>query len=135
MSTFVAELRSIAKGCEFGAALEDNLRDRLVCGINNEAIQKALLSEKNLTFRTAYELAQSHESAVKNVVTLLDSGHSQLQLELHKLQSSAAPSRSCYRCGQDIVMNTVDSDNRHAITVGRWGMSLLFVEVGYPRRR
>ena len=46
-STFVAELRNLAKDCDFGATLEDNLRNRLVCGIADQVLQKRLLSEQN----------------------------------------------------------------------------------------
>jgi len=41
------------------------LRDRLVCGINDPIIQCRLLAEKALTFKTAMELSQGMESAVK----------------------------------------------------------------------
>ena len=60
ISTFVAELRSLAKDCDFGATLEDNLCDRLVCGIADQVLQKRLLSEQY--FKKAFETAQSHES-------------------------------------------------------------------------
>ena len=43
------------------------LRDRIVCGINDPIIQRRLLSEKALTFKSAMELAQGMESAAKNV--------------------------------------------------------------------
>ncbi len=70
VSVFVAELRNIAKDCEFGAALEENLRDRLVCGISDHNLQKRLLSEQNLTFKRAFDIAQSHETAAKDIATL-----------------------------------------------------------------
>ena len=38
ISTFVAELRSLAKDCNFEVSLEENLHDRLVCGVNDPAI-------------------------------------------------------------------------------------------------
>lgn len=41
ISTFLAELRNISEDCEFGASLEEMLRDRLVCGTNNESPGKA----------------------------------------------------------------------------------------------
>ena len=43
MSTYVSELRSLAEHCNFGAMLDLMLRDRLVCGINDDAIQRRLL--------------------------------------------------------------------------------------------
>ena len=40
IATFVSELRSIAEFCNYGESLNDMLRDRLVCGINDSAIQR-----------------------------------------------------------------------------------------------
>ena len=61
VATFVSELRSLAEFCNFGGALEDMLRDRIVCGIND--IQRRLLAEANLSFAKAIELAQGMETA------------------------------------------------------------------------
>ena len=58
VATFVSELRSLAEFCNFGASLDDMLRDRLICGINNSKIQQKLLAEKKLTLTTAIEMAQ-----------------------------------------------------------------------------
>jgi hypothetical protein len=43
---YVAQLRKLSEYCKFGRVLMDSLRDRLVCGLQNEATQKRLLSEK-----------------------------------------------------------------------------------------
>ena len=40
IANFVADLRNIAKHCEFNGALDDMLRDRLVCSVNEPKIQK-----------------------------------------------------------------------------------------------
>ena len=45
VSTYVSELHSIAEHCNFGESLDDMLRDCLVCGINDEQIQRRLLAE------------------------------------------------------------------------------------------
>ena len=42
------------------------LRDHLVVGIDNEAIQRRLLSETTLTFKKVLELAQGLEAVAKN---------------------------------------------------------------------
>ena len=53
INQFLMELRRLAHTCEFGQFLEEALRDRLVCGLNNSSIQKKLLSEKDLTLHSA----------------------------------------------------------------------------------
>ena len=40
--------------------------DKLVCWLRNEAIQKCLLSEKNLTFQEAVETTHTMELVAKN---------------------------------------------------------------------
>ena len=52
---YVAELRNISEHCEFGDQLEKMLRDRLVCGLNEERIQRRLLAESQLEFKKAME--------------------------------------------------------------------------------
>ena len=42
------------------------LRDRLVCGVNDERIQRRLLAESQLEFKKAMELATAMETADKN---------------------------------------------------------------------
>ena len=63
VSTFVAHLRALLEHCEFGDTLEDMLRDRLVCGIADSRMQRAMLAESKLKFARAFELAQTMESA------------------------------------------------------------------------
>ena len=48
VATYVAELRSIAQICNYGSSLDEMLRDRIMCGINDDRIQQRLLSEKGL---------------------------------------------------------------------------------------
>ena len=53
IAAFVASLRKIAEHCEYKDTLKDMLRDRLVCGVNHEGIQRKLLAEKTLTYDKA----------------------------------------------------------------------------------
>ena len=46
------------------------LRDRLVCGINDQRLQRRLLAEPMLTFEKAWELAQASETAERNAKQL-----------------------------------------------------------------
>ena len=59
----MAELKKLAEHCEFRDYREEALRDRLVCGLLNEAIQKRLLTQKDLTLREAVEIAQGMDTA------------------------------------------------------------------------
>ena len=54
----VAELRKLAEYRAFGSDIEDMLRDRIVYGISDTRLQKRLLTEKDLTYKSALELAQ-----------------------------------------------------------------------------
>ena len=56
---FHAALRELARGCRFGAALEERLRDQIVLGIGDEALRDALLSDKSLSYQTAVQICSS----------------------------------------------------------------------------
>ena len=74
VSTFVAELRSLAVFCNFEGTLEKMLRDRLVGGINSIQIRRRLLQEKQLNFARALEIAQAMETAEKDEKKLDEAG-------------------------------------------------------------
>ena len=42
------------------------LQDRLVCGVNDEQLQRRLLAEPKLTFKKAIELSQKFESSMQD---------------------------------------------------------------------
>ena len=50
VATYVAELRRLAEFCNYEVSLDKMIRDRLVSGINDDNIQKRLLSEPALTY-------------------------------------------------------------------------------------
>ena len=49
MAEFIAQLRQLSEHYQFGNTLSDMLRDRIVCGINDQYIQRCLLAESDLT--------------------------------------------------------------------------------------
>ena len=51
---------------DFQNTLEEMLRDRLVCGVNDEQIQRMLLAESSFEFKKAMKLAISMETPLKN---------------------------------------------------------------------
>ena len=66
MADYIAELRRLATTCEFGTFLDEALRDKFVCGLFKESIQRRLLAEADLTLKKALELAQGMEAAEKD---------------------------------------------------------------------
>ena len=111
VATFVAELRSLSEFCNFGDTLDTMIRDRLVCGINDDAIQRRLLSEPGLTYTKSVELAQSMETAAQNVKELKTKPeHSNVQprtpaagQDVHYVSGPSGNKKSsptCFRCGK-----------------------------------
>ena len=70
IAQYTAELRRLARYCEFGAHLKDALRDRLVCGLLNPAICKKLLAEDSLTLDNAEKIGLAMETASKDASEL-----------------------------------------------------------------
>nr|XP_055048287.1 uncharacterized protein K02A2.6-like [Misgurnus anguillicaudatus] len=96
VAVFVAVLKKLAEHCEFGDVLNDTLRDRLVCGLRCEGIQKRLLTESNLTLQRAIELSVSMELAAKEAQQL-SSNSKVYRMETEKQTESKGP---CFRCGK-----------------------------------
>ncbi|KAF2894393.1 hypothetical protein ILUMI_11779 [Ignelater luminosus] len=55
ISDFIMRIKELAKHFEFGQFLDEALRDRLVCGMASDLIQRKLLSVPKLTFKAAVE--------------------------------------------------------------------------------
>lgn len=86
-----------AINCEFGTNLDSSLRDHFVSGIRNEACQRRLLSENNLAFAKASEIALNMETADRNARQLrgMDSESSRAA-SVHKVKLKGT--KACYRC-------------------------------------
>ncbi|KAL3218614.1 hypothetical protein MRX96_050651 [Rhipicephalus microplus] len=68
VSDNVTALRKLTEDCGFGdkqLPLNIVMRDRFVCGIENEAVQERLLAEQNLTFQVAYDMAVTAEATAQ----------------------------------------------------------------------
>ena len=74
VSAYVAELKELSRTCAFGETaddvnltshliLDENLRDRFVCGLEDAIIQRRLLSEDNLLYEKAVKIANAMELA------------------------------------------------------------------------
>ena len=109
VAKYVAELRSLTEFCNFGNSLELMIRDRLVCGINDAAIQTRLLADTELTYDKAVSIALNAETATQSVRELRvkqESGVTHQQQSVHKTgvqqsssQASPVAGVTCFRCG------------------------------------
>ena len=111
VSQYIAELRKLTEYCEFNDWLEDMLRDRIVCGIADNHMQRRLLSESTLTYKKAVEMCTAMESASRGLreLSLSDPVHRVSQnsggRKYHSNKQSQSrnaykpPRRPCFRCG------------------------------------
>lgn len=117
ISDYVVQLRKLAGKCEYGRTLNDMLRDRLVCGVNDDNIQVKLLAERDtMTFENALELALAMESAKQNArdiaVTETPKIHSMKETPQgysRKVKNSShqtKPLGKCFSCGGPHLRHT-----------------------------
>ncbi len=99
IADYVAELRKLTTHCKFEDTtdfLEESLRDRFVFGLRTESTRKRLLTEKNLTFAKALEIAKSQETATKDA----HQPNAEASGAVHAVTSPKPGKEACYRCGQ-----------------------------------
>lgn len=70
VAEYIIVLKKLVCACEFGQFLNDALRDQFVCGLSGEGYHKRLLSEKDLTFKKASDIALALELAYKDTKEL-----------------------------------------------------------------
>ena len=97
VADFIAELRRLASTCQFEAFLSDALRDRFVCGLCSEVVQRKLIAEENLELAKAVDIAQKLESAEKNTKDLKKTTTGATVL---KFSTPNSPKQRCFRCGR-----------------------------------
>ena len=101
-SDYVAHLRHLSFDCNFGDTLDAMLRDRFVCGVNDERIERRLLAEKELAFEKALTNAKLMEQATKNVSDLQKEGNVNVVKSGRTFQQKGETRREqkeCWRCG------------------------------------
>ena len=108
IAMYVADLRRLARTCQFEAHLQEALRDRFVCGLRSGQTRKKLLATDKLTFDTAVATAKADELASRDAVEVAaaDAGRG-AGTGVNKVRSqpstrhNAKPGAGtpCFRCG------------------------------------
>ena len=101
VAQYVAALKKLAEHCGFQeAALKNMLRDRLICGINNERWQKRLLTEPDPDYDKALEVALALEAAEKSVQDLQAQGSKVIHNLEQRRKSPGGGSRPTVSSGE-----------------------------------
>ena len=66
VKNYIAELRRLSEHCNFQTKLEEHLRDKFVCGLNDGAVQQKLLATKGLTLKVAIDTSVAMEAAARS---------------------------------------------------------------------
>ena len=110
VAEFVAGLRRLSEHCQFRTTLKDMLRDRLVCGISDDRIQRRMLAERELSFEKAMEIATATEMASKNLIHLGGKIHNlggkihNDDIKVNKVDEQAKSPNYCSQNGSAIVL-------------------------------
>ena len=104
VATYVAELKLLGEHCGFADRLNEMVRDRLVCGINDPHIQRRLLQESDLTYKRAFEIAQAMEVASRDIHDLQKQSIPTPTVQ-HLQERRHTKRYTCYRCGGNHTAN------------------------------
>ena len=96
VAEYEAELRQLATHCAFGNYLGEAIRDRIVCGLRSESIQKHLLAETELTLSKTLEIAKGMEAADRSAQKLKGAEGTSF-----RVSEVSVGTNSCNRCGSD----------------------------------
>lgn len=98
IADYVADLKKMARYCEFKTNLEENLRDQFVCGLRSDLIRQRLFAENNIDYNKALQLANTLEAAERDAGAVEGSREQvpdrELSEKMHKLAV-----RDCSACG------------------------------------
>ena len=67
---YVAELRKLAKSCNYQNLEESLIRDRVVLGVPDEPVRRRLLQEPDLTLAKATTIVKAHEATQKQMSSM-----------------------------------------------------------------
>ncbi|XP_043067118.2 uncharacterized protein [Drosophila bipectinata] len=119
VGNYMATLRSLAVGCNFGQMLDRMLRDRFVCGMRDEGLQRSLLADPELTVQRAMERAVTSEAAAASALSIR--GDNIRRLESSSTESIHGISSSCAGCGGRHVRKKCPFRNATCHSCGRTG--------------
>lgn len=83
VDAYVTKLRKLSLTCEFGQLADQMIRDRIVCGIKDNAVRKKLLQEADLSLQKCVDICRAAEKTPTQIKSM------NLQDEVHALNKSS----------------------------------------------
>ena len=77
---YLTTLKEMIRICEYGAMADELLKDRLICGIKEDMVQKMLLQKQNLTLAMRIDMCQMAEVATKQVKSIAETDTAMVQV-------------------------------------------------------
>lgn len=96
-------LRKQARHCNFGASLDDNLRDQLIEQIQNLDLKKNLLETRNITLEQALTKARAGKTANLQASQMSEKNLSQQKegANVNLVKPKNTEKVTCYNCGRE----------------------------------
>lgn len=104
---YVTELRTMAKNCEFGDLVDSLIRDRIICGVPDNALKERLLRTVDLTLDKALATCRAAESTKEQIKSIVPSsevhavGTKPKDKKVWVPKKGKSGAQLCGRCGYD----------------------------------
>ncbi|KAI2666787.1 Retrovirus-related Pol polyprotein from transposon 17.6 [Labeo rohita] len=106
IDAYVTDLKNKAKDCEFGRLNDDLIKDRIVCGVNNDTVRARLLRETDLNLAKAVDICRANEITQSHLKVL----HEEAEVAVNKITKTKSARQvnikhtrkekdECTRCG------------------------------------
>ncbi|UYV81732.1 hypothetical protein LAZ67_20002148, partial [Cordylochernes scorpioides] len=105
IDSFITELKGLSTSCEFESQKDSLIRDRIVYGIQDKALQERLLREPNLTILKAIEMCKTDEIS-KQQIKIMQNNQNICQIRKYEKKHSPKQNQEsekefkCQRCGK-----------------------------------
>ncbi|UYV70569.1 K02A2.6-like [Cordylochernes scorpioides] len=105
IDSFITELKGLSTSCEFESQKDSLIRDRIVYGIQDKALQECLLREPNLTLLKAIEMCKTDEIS-KQQIKIMQNNQNICQIRKYEKKHSPKQNQEsekefkCQRCGK-----------------------------------
>ncbi|XP_071056501.1 uncharacterized protein [Onthophagus taurus] len=121
---YLTDLRKLAKDCDFGTQEESLVRDRIILGIKERALQERMLRESAMDLEKAAELCRAHEASKRQVKVLKKCTNRCYKKEYAKegeLDENMGKKFKCKKCATEHERKNCPAFNRKCNQCGKYG--------------